>query len=87
MVSSFNWLCKVFASALKSTLECLEDLIANRAQFKDVVMLGQGRLKRANVKTELEKVVGFSAFRHYDVSKVNLLIKLELLQYCDLITV
>ena len=89
MVSSFNWLCQVFASALKATLKCLEDLIANRVRFKDVVMLGQGRLKGANVKTEFDKVVEFSAFRHYDVSKVQLAIKgmLELLQYCDLITV
>ncbi|XP_065828093.1 uncharacterized protein [Oscarella lobularis] len=79
---------KIFAAALKSTLKCLEDLIANRARFKDVVMLGQGRLKGANVKTEFDKVVEFSAFRHYDVSKVQLAIKdmLELLQYCDLIT-
>ena len=82
-------LCQIFAAALKSTLKCLEDLIANRARFKDVVMLGQGRLKGANVKTEFDKVVEFSAFRHYDVSKVQLAIKdmLELLQYCDLITV
>ena len=67
----------------------LENLLANKASFKDVVMLGQHRFKGVDVKQEFDKVVQFSSFVRYDVSKVQRGIKdmLELLQYCDLIDV